>query len=145
MSMVLKWGHRKDSKSLFVFIHLVLCSGKTHGLNWGLLCFFQSSYKRQASCNLLMTCKEQENNRMLDHSTTISITSFIKWNSTAFALKPFLVVCGIQMFFFGLSQKLLELAKWQGHHHNGDQAAWRPHILCSICIHSFGVLAKAVR
>ena len=33
----------------------------------------------------------------------------------------------------------------QGHHHNGDQAAQRPHILCSICVHSFGALAKAVR
>ena len=33
----------------------------------------------------------------------------------------------------------------QVHHHNVDQAARRPHILCSICIHSFGALAKAVR
>ena len=33
----------------------------------------------------------------------------------------------------------------QGHHHNGDQATQRPHILCSICIHSFGALEKAVR
>ena len=32
----------------------------------------------------------------------------------------------------------------QGHHHNGDQAARRPHILCSICFHSSGALAKAV-
>ena len=32
----------------------------------------------------------------------------------------------------------------QGHHHNDDQAARRPHILCSICVHSFGALAKAV-
>ena len=32
----------------------------------------------------------------------------------------------------------------QGHHHrhNGDQAARRPHILCSICVHSFGALRK---
>ena len=30
----------------------------------------------------------------------------------------------------------------QGHHHNGDRAARRPHILCSIC---FGALAKAVQ
>ena len=33
----------------------------------------------------------------------------------------------------------------QGHRHNGDQAARRPHILWSICGHSFGALAKAVR
>ena len=33
----------------------------------------------------------------------------------------------------------------QGHHHNGDQAARRPHILCSICIYWFGALVKAVR
>ena len=33
----------------------------------------------------------------------------------------------------------------KGHHHNGDRAAGRPHILCSICVHSFGDLAKAVR
>ena len=36
-------------------------------------------------------------------------------------------------------------AKVQGHHHNGDHAARRPHILCSICVHSFGALIKAVR
>ena len=33
----------------------------------------------------------------------------------------------------------------QGHHHNGDQAVPRPHILCSICFYSFGALAKAER
>ena len=33
----------------------------------------------------------------------------------------------------------------QGHHHSGDEAARRPHILCSICDHSLGALAKAVR
>ena len=32
----------------------------------------------------------------------------------------------------------------QGHHHNGDLAARWPHIFCSICIHSFGDLAKDV-
>ena len=35
--------------------------------------------------------------------------------------------------------------KRQGHHHNGDWATRRPHILCSICFHSFAALAKAVR
>ena len=29
-------------------------------------------------------------------------------------------------------------------HHNGDQAARRPRKLCSICVHSFGALPKAV-
>ena len=33
----------------------------------------------------------------------------------------------------------------QRHHHNGDWAARRPQILCSICVHSFGALGKAVR
>ena len=33
----------------------------------------------------------------------------------------------------------------QGHHHNGDWAAWRPRILCSICVHSFGALVKALQ
>ena len=33
----------------------------------------------------------------------------------------------------------------QGHHHNGDQAARQPHILCSICFQAFEALAKAVR
>ena len=33
----------------------------------------------------------------------------------------------------------------QGHRHNGDQAARGLHILCLICVHSFWVLAKAVR
>ena len=33
----------------------------------------------------------------------------------------------------------------QGHHHNGDWAPRRPHILCSICVHSFGALVKNVR
>ena len=34
----------------------------------------------------------------------------------------------------------------QGHQHNyHDQVALRPHILCSICIHSFGAHARAVR
>ena len=32
-----------------------------------------------------------------------------------------------------------------GHHHNGDHAARRPHISCSICFHSFGALVKSVR
>ena len=31
------------------------------------------------------------------------------------------------------------------HHHNDDRAARRPHILCSICVHSSGALAKAAR
>ena len=35
--------------------------------------------------------------------------------------------------------------KRQGHHHNGDQAVRWPHILCSICVQSFGVLVKAVQ
>ena len=39
---------------------------------------------------------------------------------------------------------LLHLLK-QGHDHNGDRAARRPHILRSICVHSFWALAKAVR
>ena len=30
----------------------------------------------------------------------------------------------------------------QGHHHNGDRATWRSHILCSICFYSFGASAK---
>ena len=30
----------------------------------------------------------------------------------------------------------------QGHHHNGDWVARRPHILCSICFHSFEALGK---
>ena len=36
---------------------------------------------------------------------------------------------------------------WQekGYHHNGDQAARWPHILCSIWAHSFGALATAVQ
>ena len=34
--------------------------------------------------------------------------------------------------------------KQQGYHHNASQAARRPHILCSICIHSFGACGKAV-
>ena len=38
-------------------------------------------------------------------------------------------------------------AAWlkQDHHHNGDQATRRPRILCSIYVHSFVALAKAVR
>ena len=32
----------------------------------------------------------------------------------------------------------------QGHRRNGDKAARRPHILCSVCVHSFRALAKAV-
>ena len=34
--------------------------------------------------------------------------------------------------------------KKQGYHHNGDQAARRSHTFCSICVHSFGALEKAV-
>ena len=30
-------------------------------------------------------------------------------------------------------------------HHNDDETARRPHIICSICVHSFGALEKAVR
>ena len=26
-----------------------------------------------------------------------------------------------------------------GHHHNGDRAARRPHVLCSSCVHSLGL------
>ena len=33
----------------------------------------------------------------------------------------------------------------QGHHHNGDQAARRPHIMCSICVISLGALTTAIR
>ena len=33
----------------------------------------------------------------------------------------------------------------QGHHQNGDRAARRLQISCSICVHSFGALAKAVQ
>ena len=33
----------------------------------------------------------------------------------------------------------------QDHHHNGDQVAGRPHILCLICDHPFRPLATAVR
>ena len=32
----------------------------------------------------------------------------------------------------------------QGDHHNGDRAARQPHVLCSICFHSYGALVKAV-
>ena len=32
----------------------------------------------------------------------------------------------------------------QGHHHNGEQATRWPHILCSICVHSFAAFATAV-
>ena len=43
----------------------------------------------------------------------------------------------------------VQMARWylikQGHHHNEDQAARRPHILCSICADSVGPSAKAVR
>ena len=31
----------------------------------------------------------------------------------------------------------------QGHHRNGDQAVWRPHILCSTCILKLAKMAKA--
>ena len=34
---------------------------------------------------------------------------------------------------------------WQGHHHKGDRAARRPHILRSICYHWIVALAKDVR
>ena len=30
------------------------------------------------------------------------------------------------------------------HHRNGDRAARRPHIVCSICVRSFGALAKEI-
>ena len=33
----------------------------------------------------------------------------------------------------------------EGHHHNGDQVTRQLHILCSICVHPSGDLAKAVR
>ena len=33
----------------------------------------------------------------------------------------------------------------QGHRHNGNQAARRPHMLCLIYVHLFGAFAKAVR
>ena len=33
----------------------------------------------------------------------------------------------------------------QGSHHNGNRTARRPHALCSVCVHSLGVLAKTVR
>ena len=33
----------------------------------------------------------------------------------------------------------------QGRYYSGDQAAQRPHVLCSICIHSFGALVEAVQ
>ena len=32
----------------------------------------------------------------------------------------------------------------QGHHHNGDKAAWRPHLWCLICGRRFGDLEEAV-
>ena len=48
-----------------------------------------------------------------------------------------------------LVRSLLERTEWdeylkQGHHHNDDGAARRPHILCSICFYSFGSLVKTV-
>ena len=46
---------------------------------------------------------------------------------------------------FPLSLIYLIIQIKQGHHHYGDQAARRPHILCSICLHSFGALVKAER
>ena len=33
----------------------------------------------------------------------------------------------------------------QGYHHNGDRAARQPHVFCSISVHQFGDLEKAVR
>ena len=36
--------------------------------------------------------------------------------------------------------KLLADQWKQVHHHNGDQTAWQPHILCSVSFHSFGAL-----
>ena len=32
---------------------------------------------------------------------------------------------------------MLQPRKQQGHHHNGDQAARRPHVMCSICVRRF--------
>ena len=45
----------------------------------------------------------------------------------------------------GRQSVVVKSSKEQGHHHNGDQAARRSHILCSICVQSFGALAKAVQ
>ena len=41
--------------------------------------------------------------------------------------------------------RISAVIKQQGCHHSGDQAARRPQILCSSCVHSFGALAKAMR
>ena len=52
----------------------------------------------------------------------------------------------IQLFPFWMSHRLKYrwlLEKQQGRHHNGDQAG--PHILCLICVHSFGAFVKAVQ
>ena len=43
------------------------------------------------------------------------------------------------------SVNFLVVIEKQDQHHNSDRAARRKHILCSICGHSFGALAKDVR
>ena len=44
----------------------------------------------------------------------------------------------------GRAEETIEHYLKQGHHHNGGRAARGQHIMCSICIHSFGALAKVV-
>ena len=53
---------------------------------------------------------------------------------------------GSKMMSCSTQLGLLELQDhWteQGHHHDGDQAAQRPHILCLICVPSFGDFAES--
>ena len=40
------------------------------------------------------------------------------------------------------TRQFTNVCLWKGHHHNGDRADRRPHILCTICVHSFGAWRK---
>ena len=78
------------------------------------------------------------------HSVAISerrkplmLFSGFDWLLYQFATFPFCLIsssCNFQPYYID-----------QGHHHNGDQAAGRSHISCSICGRQFGDLIYAVR
>ena len=74
---------------------------------------------------------------------------FFVASKLAFYLPIFFSVFTIKKNYFVLSIVqnvfLLHHFQEQGDHHNGGRAARRPHILCAICVRSFGAFAKAVR
>ena len=135
------------------------------------LLFVQRTHLPLAPVSMAVIYRSRNNRSfvLLEYSLT-SISSFILYNGLSQSQAQ---VEAIHMYYndknFNLSRELKDIkmpchrfcccceidlyrvqifssiARKQGHHRNDDQAARRRHILCSICVHSFGVLPKATQ